>query len=60
MDNTETLTVKPTITVHCTRGRACELTREEFYLLRASGMLWEFYPDAPMGWPAPATSLDAS
>jgi len=42
----------PTITVHDGNGtHPTKLNKSQFDDLRASGMLWEFHPDAPQRWP---------
>jgi hypothetical protein len=33
------------------KGIARIVSRDEYNMLKKSGMLWEFYPDAPMEWP---------
>lgn len=41
-----------TITVHDGNGNnPTELTKEQYDALCASGMMWEFHPDAPQRWP---------
>jgi hypothetical protein len=39
------------------KGIARIVSRDEYNMLKKSGMLWEFYPDAPMEWP---TGQDSS
>lgn len=45
-----------TILVHDSQGRRpIQLTKAQYDALCASGMMWEFHPDAPLQWPFPAS-----
>ncbi len=44
-----------TITVHDGNGHnSTQLTKAQYDALVASGMMWEFHPDAPERWPYPS------
>ena len=46
---------EPTITVHDGNGNnPTILTKKQYEELCASGMMWEFHPDAPEYWPYPS------
>ena len=48
------------IEVQFSDGRWTTLTRTEYDALKASGMLWEFHPGAPLDWPEKVCAVDPS
>jgi len=40
-----------TIDLEYCRGGWHPFTMEAFHTLKSTGMLWEFYPEAPLQWP---------
>jgi hypothetical protein len=59
LPGTEQAAAEQTITVHDGNGNNVRhLNRAEYEAIKASGMLWEFHPDAPLNWPEDTLAED--